>query len=371
MTQLVPIERIVEGLALRARDLAQTVFPAGYRDGMEWRVGSLAGEKGSSLAVHVQPGPRAGVWADFASGEAGDALDLVAQALCRGDKGQAIQWARAWLGLDGADPDALTRTRQAEARSHAAEAEADEEAAAKRNAAYRLYLEGVDLLGTPAERYLLGRGLAIRRLDFPVGALRYHPRLWDRLTRRHWPGMVAAIVDAEGKFLGCHRTFLGVRPDGSVGKAPIVDEGGKGQAKRTLGATRGGAISLWKGIRIDPETGEVKKAKRLALAGPGQWIDETEGIEDGLTVALANPEFRVLVGVSLSKMPAIRLHKNVVGTRLWQQNDPPGSKAAEAFERLVLARQEAGLRVRIARPPEGTKDANAHLGAGTSDDACA
>ncbi|MFT8371837.1 MAG: hypothetical protein ABF641_12465, partial [Acetobacter sp.] len=71
-------------LAARIQQLVTELLPAGQRDGHEWRCGSLAGEKGQSLAVHLS-GQRAGVWCDFSSGERGDSLDLVASVLFNGD----------------------------------------------------------------------------------------------------------------------------------------------------------------------------------------------------------------------------------------------------------------------------------------------
>ena len=89
-------------LARQAPSLAAELLPNGKREGAEWRVGSLRGEPGRSLSVHLF-GSRAGVWSDFASGEAGDALDLVAGVLYGGDKQAAkraaLAWARSWLGL--------------------------------------------------------------------------------------------------------------------------------------------------------------------------------------------------------------------------------------------------------------------------------
>ena len=50
-------------LARQAPSLAAELLPNGKREGAEWRVGSLAGEPGRSLSVHLF-GSRAGVWSD-------------------------------------------------------------------------------------------------------------------------------------------------------------------------------------------------------------------------------------------------------------------------------------------------------------------
>ncbi|MCC8361605.1 toprim domain-containing protein [Lysobacter sp. A6] len=84
-------------LAQRAEDVAAMLLPEGARQGREWCVGSLGGEAGASLKVHLG-GSKAGVWADFATGESGDLLDLWA-----GVRGltltQAIAQVHAYLGL--------------------------------------------------------------------------------------------------------------------------------------------------------------------------------------------------------------------------------------------------------------------------------
>jgi hypothetical protein len=69
-------------------------------------------------------------------------------------------------------------------------------------------------------------------------ALRFHPALWNEETQRHWPALVAAIVDPEGQLTAVHRIWLA--PDGS-GKAPLRDR------KMTLGRYAGGVIRLWRG----------------------------------------------------------------------------------------------------------------------------
>ena len=62
-------------MAESAQFVAEYLFPAGKRNGREWRVGSLAGEEGQSLGISTA-GSKAGLWCDFATGESGDLLDL-------------------------------------------------------------------------------------------------------------------------------------------------------------------------------------------------------------------------------------------------------------------------------------------------------
>ena len=69
------ISEISRMLADRADEICRKLLPAGKREGKEWVIGSLGGEPGKSLKVHLV-GSKAGVWADFSTGEAGDLVDL-------------------------------------------------------------------------------------------------------------------------------------------------------------------------------------------------------------------------------------------------------------------------------------------------------
>src|SRR5690606_22637502 len=100
---LMDVGDIARMLASRVDSLVLQLFPLAVKDGAEWRIGSLAGERGRSMAIH-SGGGKAGVWSDFSAGMGGDALELVAHALFAGDKKQAVAWAKSWLGLDNMDP---------------------------------------------------------------------------------------------------------------------------------------------------------------------------------------------------------------------------------------------------------------------------
>ena len=96
------ITEISRMLSSRAQSVAEYLLPRGRKEGQEWRVGSVAGEPGQSLGVHLA-GHKAGVWAEFNSGEAGDLLDLWQQV--RGvSLSQALTEAREWLGVKRQEP---------------------------------------------------------------------------------------------------------------------------------------------------------------------------------------------------------------------------------------------------------------------------
>ena len=57
-------------LAGQAEALCRRLLPGGHREGAEWCCGSVQGEPGKSLGVHLN-GSKAGVWSDCAPGQGG------------------------------------------------------------------------------------------------------------------------------------------------------------------------------------------------------------------------------------------------------------------------------------------------------------
>lgn len=325
-------------LAQRVPELVAELLPHGRRDGPEWRCGSLGGEQGQSLAVRLSGG-RAGVWSDFASGEAGDALDLVAAVLFCGDRREAMGWARRWLGL-GDDATTAEPVRRAPAASADG---MDAEAVAKRRKALALFAAAREpITGTPAAHYLAARGLHLAELGRVPRALRFHPACWCGEAGGPLPAMLAAITGPDGARLATHRTWIAQDADGVWRKAKLKD------AKRTLGSYAGGTIRLWRGATATP----------LAQAAPGASVALAEGIETALSVALACPELRVLCAVSLGNLARVALPANVATVILAADNDGDNPSAAKALARAVERFTAEGREVRIARPPEGMKDFN-------------
>ena len=76
----------------------QYLLPGGKRNGNEYNAGSISGEEGRSLRVHLR-GDKKGVWQDFASGtEGGDIIELWKS--CHGvDLAKAIIEIHEYLGL--------------------------------------------------------------------------------------------------------------------------------------------------------------------------------------------------------------------------------------------------------------------------------
>ena len=95
-------------MAGEAAAIAQFLLPAGKRKSGEWQCGSVNGDEGKSLSVRLT-GAKAGVWADFASGEGGDLLDL--WALTRSmSVSQAMAEAKQYLGVRDTMPERPAKT---------------------------------------------------------------------------------------------------------------------------------------------------------------------------------------------------------------------------------------------------------------------
>jgi phage/plasmid primase-like uncharacterized protein len=327
-------------LAGRAPELARELLPGGHRAGAEWRAGGLDGAKGKSLGVHLF-GPKAGVWADFASGESGDALDLVRLTRCGGDMKAALDWAASWLGLPRearqAPAPAPPPPRRAAAET---EPERDPDAEARQAKAKALFLVAEPrLAGTPADLYLQARGIHLAQLGRQPRALRFHPGLWNGESRRAWPALVAAVTDSGGGLCALHRTWLAQDAAGVWRKAPLE------VAKASLGRVAGGTIRLWRGA----------SGRNLSAARPGETVVLAEGIETGLSVAVACPELRVLATVSLGNMGKVELPPVISTVIIAADNDPPDSPADKALHAAAERFAAQSRTVKIARSPLGAK----------------
>ena len=342
MGDLMDVKDIANMLNSKVDELVTYLLPAAVRDGHEWRIGSVAGEPGRSMAIH-RSGSMRGVWKDFSSVEhSGDALDLVSWVRFGGNKKDAICWSKSWMGIDDMDPGRL-KAIQAKVKKQAEDAErkALDDARRREKYAKAIWLGAKkDLAGTPVDLYLLGRGIGIADLAKPPGAIRFAPSL-KYPDGQYYTAMVAAIVNGEGKQIAVHRTFLHSSQPFLWTKAPVPD------AKKVLGSYRGGFIPLSRG----------SSNKSLRDAPDGETVVICEGIEDGLSIALVCPERRVLAGISVGNFQNIRLPQAVKKVILARDNDAAGSQADKALQNAVDVLAMQGRQVFIAASPEG-KDFN-------------
>ena len=167
-------------LADRAEALCRELLPAGRREGSEWRVGDVQGSLGDSLAVHLS-GNKAGVWADFATDDSGDLIDLIKANLGLGTK-DAITWAKNWLGIANGTPPRATATNRKNGPT---------EPARPVDAAGPLPSQH-PRLGEPSlwHEYTDAGGRLIFyhcRFDQGGGRKTYRPLSWQGNGRRDWP----------------------------------------------------------------------------------------------------------------------------------------------------------------------------------------
>jgi DNA primase len=191
-----------------------------------------------------------------------------------------------------------------------------------RRIAWHLWQDAGPIRGTPAEKYLRGRGLS----PPPAPVLRFMARCWNRETGRQLPAILARVDDADGNFVAVHRTWLCA--DGS-GKADLRDP------KMSLGSRRGGAIRL------------AAAASLLAIA---------EGIEDALSVIVA-AGIPAWSAVSKSGFGSLQLPAEVREVLIVADHDGNGSgelAARRAGERWA----GEGRRVRLWLSPRVGEDAN-------------
>src|SRR5215211_7646506 len=87
-------------LSRHAEAVCRTYLSNGQRQGHHWIVGDVGNNPGRSLYVRLTPGrTAAGRWADAATGQHGDLLDLIQAACGFTDLRAAMDEARRFLAL--------------------------------------------------------------------------------------------------------------------------------------------------------------------------------------------------------------------------------------------------------------------------------
>ena len=364
---MMTVGEIAAQLNDRAEEVFYDIFPGAVRDGPELCVGDLHGAAGKSLRLHIGPGKR-GVWKDFAGGEAGDVLKLIQLTVAGGDMGRAVAWAKLFLGIDEGDRAAIEKHRieAAAAREKSTKAAADQRERVRKSAVARWHEARAIVRGDPVWRYLAARAIDLDRLGRVPGAIRFHPDLQYGASTPggpapyRGPAMVAMVNALDGAHIATHRTWLtergGVWSKAGAAELGLDSRGQPNDPKKVLGSPMGGHIHLWKG-GVDRPFRDVPE---------GTDIYVSEGIEDGLTAAVADPSLRVVSMLALGLLANMALPEQMGRLILLKQNDPPGSDAERALMRAVKTHRAAGrtvLFVQVARA--GCKDLNdlARLGA--------
>ena len=94
--------------------LCRYFFPNGKKVGQEWQVGSLRGEAGRTLNIHLE-GDKAGLFQDFNTGERGDFVTAI--KIARGLKfAEATLEIGKAIGINLEKPEETSHTRPAGTR---------------------------------------------------------------------------------------------------------------------------------------------------------------------------------------------------------------------------------------------------------------
>lgn len=147
-----------------------------------------------------------------------------------------------------------------------------------------------------------------------------------------YPALVALIVDVNGNPVAIQRTYLenATGPEGC--KLSNVSS-----AKLALGPVRGNAIRI---------------------GGVGSHVIVCEGLEDGLSLRLWNPDLPVWVACGQGNLPHMQFPPEVRHVTIGADNDTTGREGAE---KAAQAFRDRGLEVEIIYPLEGFKDFNDEL----------
>jgi hypothetical protein len=282
-------------LAQNAEAVCREYLSNGCREGHTWRVGDIENAPGRSLMVRLVNGASGmpGKWIDFATGEHGDLLDLIARSRRLEDFRDVAEEARRFLSL----PEAVPSRHQAPVPAGSPEA------------ARRLFAAAKPIHGTIAETYLRSRGIR----DLPeLTALRFHPHCFYRARedtpREAWPALIAAVTDTRGMITGVLRTWLA--RDGS-GKAPIA------APRRAMGRLTGN------GVRFDGVTSYTDLRTGVIAAG--------EGLETMLALQYVLPDLPMVAALSATHLTALMLPAGLQRLYVARDNDRAGHRAAQTL----------------------------------------
>lgn len=299
----------------------------GRRSGNYWQVGNVRNAPGRSTYVRLSNSPKgpAGKWTDAATGEHGDLLDVIRDALGLIDFKDVADEARNFLAMPRSEPE-----------QRSSRASATPVPAGSPEASRRLFGMSRPISGTLVETYLRGRGIMTLH---GTGSLRFNPRCYyrpeDHGPTETWPAMIAAVTDLGGLQTGAHRTYLdpfGLDPGGK-GKAPIDTP------RRAMGDLLGHAVRF--GV-------------------PTSVMAAGEGIETTLSLRCALPDMAMAAALSAAHLGAILFPPTLRRLYVIRDNDPAGDSARDT---LAERARGAGIEAIVLSPElEDFNDDLRHFG---------
>jgi len=298
-----PARTLSCGLAEHVEAVCKHYLSNGRRCGNYWIVGDVNNSAGRSLYVRLK-GPlfgkgARGHWADGATGQYGDLLDLIRAREGLTSFRATLDEARRYLRAPPASS-SVGRERRSRERDTVA-------------LARKIWAASRPIAGTPAEAYLRARKITA---DLHAAPLRYHPALlyWEipDSPPQKLPALVAAVADNSGEIMGIHRTFLDPKRNA---KASVASP------RRSLGAILGNGVRF--GVIDD-----------FAIIG--------EGIETVLSLKSLLPDFPLVAALSAAHLAAWEFPAGLRRLIIGADNDPAGRGAAS---RLLGRAKVAGVEV--------------------------
>lgn len=347
----------------RIGDLCARLLPDGKRQGRLWVAHNpITLDHAQSPEFKVAMDRDTGAWIDYRSGARGDVIRLVEYCMAT-DFAGAMRWSRDFLGLVHMDRAARQKAEdQARAARQQQEAKAEQDHLFRMKRAEKLFMDGwQDGSGSTAEHlareYFTARACGLEDVvnrDRETMRFSAATEYWRRAQYRHengrqvkvaagptFPAIHSAMRAPGGQVTAVHVTFLDpVSPK----KAPVAPD----SAKLMFGEASGSMIRIAHGPEGEPpET--ARQAHPLILC---------EGIEDGLSLAIAAPEARVWAAGSLSMMGLAPVNLPCVSAVIVARDNDWGKAQAQAQFDQVLDRIAAhGKQVRVIASHAG-KDFN-------------
>lgn len=350
---------VVDAINGMADSLAPELLPNGRKQRQRWMFSGIEDTGASESAWVNLSGARIGHWCDVgnaASGEErGDMLDLLRLKLGLSPR-DAFQEARRRLGMPVSGPrvemsqaEKQRMAEQARQRAEAREKAEAEEREKKAKRARFLWVGAQPIAGTPAARYLKGRGLMPGKTGVYPGSYRFAPEAYHGELQEKLPALVMSIVTPAGVQIGTHRVFLAQDDAGRWGKVRRTFRARNkvgdwvdvpATPKMVLGSFWGGFIPVNKG----------KSGKPMTAMPEGEAIYVCEGPEDAVALRMLKPEARILCSVSLPNIGAIVLPRQVGQLVIVADRDEKPT-ARDALEAAIARQQARGVDVGIVMPP--------------------
>lgn len=351
------IESVVSALGLK------------YRRSTGWLRAYAPWSMKKSSKLDIDVSQKLGRWKCWETGKEGDALGLVGCLLTaqpdmrtHAARLEGIRWARDRYGLTGGEFDKAAWVASVEAakvRAAEAKKKADAEARRFRDIANAVWInaeplrptsrtaEGIVVPGCDGALYLEARRIDLSAMGRTPRAVRFSPEeTWKDpkgdAPDHTGPALVSAMTWPDGSFRCIHRIWIDpTRP----GQKADLDP-----PRKMWPSSHGAAIRLWRGEGGLSEADAIKKGK----SGP---LVVCEGVEDGLSIALMTPEYRIHAAGSLSGLMSYDVPACASEIIVAADNDWDTPTAMAQLQRAVERLKETGKPVRIARSPVG-KDFN-------------